>query len=89
MKTEKEEEMKTENMEGTESTENVSSRAVSGEISEEVASTQKRTTACLNSAQAVSRGVAKGVDNDSKQAITLHLAARGLIENISTRATSI
>jgi hypothetical protein len=82
MKTEKEEEMKTENMEGTESTENVSSGAF-GEISG--APTQKRTTVILNSAQAVSTGVA----NDSKQALTPQLAARGLFEMICRRATNI
>jgi hypothetical protein len=118
---EEEEDMKMENMEGTENIEgnesngNVSSgeirgnkastqkrttniaqagsigvaKEISGEISEKVASTQKRTTASVNSAQAVSKGVAKGVVNDSKQAQTQHLAARGLIETISTRATTI
>jgi hypothetical protein len=112
-----EEEMKMENVEGTEnigteSTENVSSGAISGEISgideeiSEVSSTQKRTRACLNIAQdsgnkastqkktpniaqAVSIGVAKGVANDSKQAQTQQLTARGLIKAISTRASNI
>jgi hypothetical protein len=87
---EEEEEMKmenmeeTENMEGNESNENVSSGAISGngEISGNGASPQKRTT---NIAQAGSIGVA----NDRKQALTLQLAARGLIETISTRATNI
>jgi hypothetical protein len=48
--------MKMEKLEGTgnirtESTENVSSGAIGGEISEKVLSTQKRTRACLNISQ--------------------------------------
>jgi hypothetical protein len=50
------------------------------------ASIQKKTT---NIAQAGSIGVASGVANDSKQAQTQHLTARGKFENISTRATNI
>jgi hypothetical protein len=112
---EDEDEMKMEKLEGTEnigteSTENVSSGAFDGEISE-VSPSQKRTSACLNIAQdiaqemialdsgnkastqnvaqAVSIGVAKGVNNDSKQAQTQHLTARGLIKTMRTRATNI
>jgi hypothetical protein len=50
------------------------------------ASTQKKTP---NIAQAVSIGVAKGVDNVSKQAQTQQLTARGLIKSVSTRANTI
>jgi hypothetical protein len=61
---------------------------------------EKRTSACLNIAQdiapsiaqAVSIGVNKGVDsdtNDSKQAQTQQLTARGLIKSVSTRAINI
>jgi hypothetical protein len=56
--------MKTENLEGTESTENLnkmSSGAIGGEISENKALTQKRTT---NIAQAGAIGVAKGASNN-------------------------
>jgi hypothetical protein len=64
---EEEEEMKTEKLEGTESTENVSkmsSGEIWGEISGEISgSPRKRTTASVNSAQAGSIGVAKGVAN--------------------------
>jgi hypothetical protein len=90
---------------GNKSTENVSSGAIGGEISEKV-STQKRTSACLNIAQdsgnkastqektpdiaqAGSIGVAQGVGNDSKQTQTQHLTARGLFETINTRANNI
>jgi hypothetical protein len=43
----------------------------------------------LNSAQAVYTGVAKGVPNDSKQALTKQLIARGLIESKRMHATLI
>jgi uncharacterized protein HemY len=104
---EEEEQMKIENVEaseniGNESTENVSSGAFDGEISE-LSSTQKRTSACLNIAQDIAQDsgastqniaqavsiVAKGVNNDSKQAQTQQLTARGLIKALSTRATII
>jgi hypothetical protein len=86
-----EEKMEMENVEaseniGNESTENVSSGAFDGEISE-VLSTQKRTSACLNiaqdSASNIALAVSKGVENDSKQAQTQQLTARGLIEALS------
>jgi hypothetical protein len=102
-----EEEMKMENVEGTdnigtESPENVSSGSFGGEISE-VSPTQKRTCACLNSAQDIAQdsgnkastqpniaqAVSKGAENDSKQAQTQQLTARGLSKTISKRASNI
>jgi hypothetical protein len=90
-----EEKMKMDDVEGSgnfgnESTENVSSGAIDGEISE-LSSIQKRTSACLNIAQApnIAQAVSKGVDNDPKQAQTRQLTARGFIKALITRATSI
>jgi hypothetical protein len=98
---EEEEEMKTENMEGTESNKNMSSGASGAEadifdsgvhiqlkLNENMSSgalTQKRTTASVNIARAVSAGVA----NDPKQTLTPQVPVRGLIETISMRATTI
>jgi hypothetical protein len=85
MKTEKEEGIKTENLEGNESNKNVSSGArgsTSGEISKNGASSQNRTT---NNARVVSQAVA----NDRKQTLTPQIAVRGLIETFGMRATTI